>query len=197
MALNELLLKQTLQRLSKQGRLAFALLLNERMVAAMYKFAEEVDFDNSVYRKCLKEAWSCLEQAQFSVAYDREKECMEHAPDTENYSHPLGPAALNSALSIAAMMALIKDDNSTHVVEAAGLACDTAASYAQEMDAPVPRSLTFDEISAHPLVLRELKQQADDLKFVEDLPANNPERLTVLVRKRAASVPGLLPPGSH
>jgi len=194
-ALDEFMLEQRLRRLPRQGRLAFALLLNERMIPALYKFANEADFDSSIYRKCLNGAWSCLDRGRASFDDDCVKECLEHAPETEDYNHLLTSAALNSALSIAAMMEYMADDDVSHVVESAGLARDTAASYAQEMEAVAPRSLSFDEVMTHTLVLRELQQQADDLEFVEALPVDIPQAAIALVKERAATMPALLPPG--
>ncbi|MGC7950670.1 hypothetical protein, partial [Bacillus sp. II_CA] len=59
------------------------------------------------------------------------EELLEIAPDTEEFDHPLTSAALNAALSIAATISLISDGGESHVVEAASLARDTAALYAQ------------------------------------------------------------------
>jgi hypothetical protein len=49
----------------------------------------------------------------------------------------------------------------------AGPAC---VLHAQSIEATPPYSLGFKEIIKHPLVQQELRQQADDLKFLGSLP---------------------------
>ena len=195
--LDERPLRQALERLAKEKQVAFALLLCERLVPAFEEFSREVDFDDSLYRTGLDSVWHYLRQGGKSSNYARMAEqCRDHAPDTEEFSHPLTSAALNAALSIAATIRLLADDDADHVVEAAGLARDTAALYAQAAGVTPPRSLSFDDIMKHPIVQRELRQQAEDLKFVETLPADEPQGLISLVKDRAAEAPELLPPRS-
>jgi uncharacterized protein YjaG (DUF416 family) len=193
--LDESWLRQEIEHLTKGKQLSFALLLCERMVPALEEFAREVDFDGSFYRDGLDGAWQYLEKEGASSNYSEMAEkCLDLAPDTEEFSHPLTSAALNAALSIAATISFLADHDVDHVVEAAGLTRDTAALYAQAIETTPPRSLGFDEIMKHPLVQRELRQQAEDLEFLQALPADDTQRLISLLKERAAGTPGLLPP---
>lgn len=188
-------LRQEIEHLVKVKRFAFALLLCERMVPALEEFARDTGFDSSFYRDGLNGAWQYLEKEGGSSNYSEiAEQCLNHAPDTEEFNHPLTSAALNAALSIAAAISLLADDDVNHVVEAAGLARDTAALYAQTIETTPPRSLGFEEIMKHPLVQCELRQQAEDLKFLQALPADDSQRLISLLKERAAGTPGLLPP---
>jgi hypothetical protein len=98
-------------------------------------------------------------------------------------------AALNAALSVVETMEFLEDNDVNHVVEAAVLARVTAASYAQLVATTPPHSLNFDEVMKHPLVQRELLQQADDLEFLEALPADVSQAMIPLIKERAASAP--------
>jgi uncharacterized protein YjaG (DUF416 family) len=193
--LDEFQLKQRIGRLSKRRQVALALLLCERMIPALNKFAKETEFDSSLYRAHLDDAWQSLDQGTRLSGYgEAAKQCFEHAPDTEEFNHPLTSAALNAALSVAATMELLAEEDINHLVEAAGLARDTAALYAQVMATTPPRSLNFDEVMKHALVQQELQQQSDDLEFLEALSADVSRPMIPHIKERAAITPALLPP---
>jgi uncharacterized protein YjaG (DUF416 family) len=85
--LGEFQLKQRIGHLSKRKQVALALLLCERMVPALNKFAKETGFDSSVYREHLDDGWHSLDQGTSSSNYgEAAKRCLDHAPDTEDYS---------------------------------------------------------------------------------------------------------------
>jgi len=182
--LNDSVLKRSLSSLSKDRQLVFMLLLCERMMPGLNRFAGETGFNSSFYRKCLDDAWLYLAGNGNLPNYDEVAEkCLDGAPDTEEFDHPLTSAALNAALSVGAMMRFLADSNVDHVVEAAGLVRDTVALYAQSIVAAPPRSLGFTEIMEHPLVQQELQRQSDDLRFVESLSTGVPEEMIPLIRE--------------
>lgn len=184
--LNNSILKHSLGSLSRDKLLAFMLILCERMMPAFNRFSIETNYDISLYRRCLDDAWLCLAGiGNLSNYGELAEECLDIAPDTEEFNHPLISAALNAALSVVAMMSFLADDNVDHVVEAAGLASDTVALYAQEVAATPPRSLGFQEIMDHPLMQQELQQQLDDMKFLESLPMDISQEMIPLIRKHA------------
>ncbi len=187
-------LKQAVGRLTKGGQLAFALLLCERMIPALEVFARETGYEASIYRGALDDAWHSLEHNGTSEIFrELAERCRKHAPDTEDFSHPLTSAALNAVLSIAAAVSFLADDDVSHVIEASGLACDTAALYAQTFETTPPRSLNFNQVMKHPLVQRELRQQMDDLEFLHALAADDSRHFVSLLRGRAARTPRVLP----
>ena len=193
-ASDKIQLKQRIGLLSQGKRVALALLFCERMVPTLNKFAKETGFDSSVYREHLDDAWRNPDQGTSSSDYgEAAKQCLDHAPDTEDFIHPLMSAALNAALSVAETMEFLADNDVNHLVEVAVLARVTAASYAQLMAATPPHSLNYDEVMEHPLVQHELQQQADDLEFLEALPADTLAMMP-LIKERAARTPALLLP---
>jgi uncharacterized protein YjaG (DUF416 family) len=193
---DEFWLKPKVGHLSKEKQLAFALLLCERMVPALNRFANETGFDNSIYRERLEDAWCYLKQGTSpSTSAEVAEQCLDHAPDTEEFNHPLTSAALNAALSLAATMSFLADGDINHVVEAAGLARDTAALHAQGTGANPPRSLNFEEVMRHPLVQHELRQQVEALEFLTALPTDVSQQTAAPIKERAARTPPLFPPG--
>lgn len=196
--LNNSILKHSLGSFSRDRQLAFMLLLCERMMPALNRFAVETNYDISLYRRCLDDAWSCLAGiGNLSNYGELAEECLDSAPDTEEFNHPLISAALNAALSVAGMMSFLADDNVDHVVEAAGLASDTVALYAQDVAATPPRSLGFQEIMGHPLMKQELQQQLDDLKFLEALPMDISQEMIPLIKKHAEDTSLLIFSGNY
>lgn len=193
--LNESWLRQEIKKIDKTKQVAFALLLCERMVPALEKFARETGFDSSIYRDSLSDVWCYLSNNISSLNYGEiARRCLDQAPDTEKFYHPLTSAALNAALSVAATINFLADDDVTHIVEAAGLARDTAALYAQAVEATPPLSLSFDEIMEQPLVKHEQRQQAVDLEFVQALPIDGSGQMVSVIKERSARTPALLPP---
>jgi uncharacterized protein YjaG (DUF416 family) len=184
---NDVALKPSLSLLSKDKQLAFVLLRCERMMPALSQFAGETSFNDTIYQECLESAWRHLAgKASLSNYGELAEECLANAPDTEEFDHPLTSAALNAALSVGEAMSFLADYDVDHVVEAAGLARDTVALYAQSIEAIPPHSLGLKEIMEHPLVQRELRRQAKDLKFLESLPTDIPREVIPFIKEHAA-----------
>lgn len=179
-------LRQKLEFLSKGKQLAFALLLSKRMIPALDKFSRDTNFNGAIFHTGLDSAWRYLAGDANMPRYgEMAEESLAHAPDTEEFDHPLTSAALNAALSVAAMMSFLADYDVAHVVEAASLARDTAALSAQSIEATPPHSLGFKEIMKHPLVRQELQRQAEDLNFLESLPTDIPREMIPLIKEHA------------
>ena len=174
--------------------MAFALLVCDRMLPGLYAFSRETGFDGTIYYKCLESAWQNLAGDGGLRNYDSlAGECLASAPDTEDSDHPLVSVALSAALSIAAIMRFLSDFSVDHVVEESGLAVDTAALYAQHVDAVAPRSFDLNEVASHRFVRQELERQADDLKFLAALPADVLPQIVPILIERARLAPKLLP----
>lgn len=188
-------LKAALLSLASARQLAFIIILSERMMPDLDRFAMETGFNATLYRNCVGEAWLYLAgRGRVSNYSDAAEQCLSHAPDTEEFEHPLISAALNAALSVGAMMNFLTDHNVDHIVEAAGLARDTVALYVQGIEAVAPYSLDFEQITSHPLVQRELNRQVEDLNFLRSLPTDVPQEMARITKKRAEEAPRLLPP---
>lgn len=180
-------LRRSLDGLPRNRLLGFMLLLCERMKPAFDTFAGDTGVDDTPYRKCLDNAWSYLSGGKLASDHDAlTQACLECAPDTEAFDHPLTSAALNFALSVHSLMAFSSDDNVDHVVEAAGLSRDTVSFEAQRIAAVEPLSLSYEALMRHPLMQQELQRQDEDLTFVASLSTDDPAEMVSLVRARNA-----------
>lgn len=192
-------LKLRLGALSDFGRVAFMLLLCERMMPQLHGFAKSTGFDLSLYSKCLEQGWAYLGEKASSIGYERlAQACFDSAPDTEQFSHVLTSAALDTALSIGYLMTFLSDHNIDHAVDVAGLARDTVAMYVDRMEeAASPFSLSLEVVNRNPLVQRELQRQEDDLVFLERLPSDTSQKAISRLKELARRPPRMLQTGTE
>jgi len=191
-------LKQRLCALPALKQLAFILLLCERMTPQLREFGEDTGFDIGVYCKCVELGWSFMLGTRHSQGYeDLAKICLEKAPDTEEFQHALTSSALDATLSVANLMSFLSDGNVDHIVEAAGWARDTAfmhvenAHFTHVVGGNVGR-LVVQQINAHPLVQRELKQQEQDISFIESLAEEVGQEAVSALKERSERTPAIL-----
>jgi len=186
-------LKQRLSSLPAPKLLAFMLLLCERMTPQVREFAEYTGFDIGVYRECVELGWSSLLRTRDRRGYeDLAKICIDKAPDTEDFQHDLTSSALDAALSVADLMSFLFDGKVDHIVEAASWARDTAFMSVESTISIDDPALALQEINGHPLVQRELKQQEQDVSFIESLPEEIGEEAFSALRARAEGTPAIL-----
>ena len=90
-------------------------------------------------------------------------------------------------------MNFLSDHNIYHIVEAAGLACDTVALYVQRTEAVSPLSISFEEVMRHPLMQRALLRQEEDLSFVSSLSSCMDREEVQQIKERSEQMPVLIP----
>jgi uncharacterized protein YjaG (DUF416 family) len=164
------------------------------MMPLLQKFGDDSGYDVSLFRNCLSDGWQALSKGMGRRDWSNlAQECAKGAPDTEEFDHPLVSAALNAALSIAALMTFLSDKDVNHVAEASELAEDTVALYAQAVENDPPHSLNLQEVLSHTLVQRELGQQLEDLAFLESLPKNLNAVAIKRINERAERNPMIIP----
>jgi uncharacterized protein YjaG (DUF416 family) len=186
-------LRHKLSGLSSLKQLAFLLLLCERMMPELHRFAKDTGLDPTVYRDRLEQGWQHLAGTTKLQDYQAlAKACLDGAPDTENFDHIFTSAALDAALSINHLMIFLSDHNVDHVAEAAGLARDTVALFVDRTEAPRPCSLTNEQVNGHRLMQRELRRQQEDLIFSENLPNDVDQEMFVRLRERSKRPPEML-----
>ena len=186
--------KRDLDSLSVSKKLAFILLLCERMMPAFQKFSADTGFYISRYQGYLERGWAYLNGKSNLGGYeDASRDCYDNAPDTEAFDHVLTSAALNATLSIGALMSFLSDHNVDHIIEVTDLARDTVALYVQITEAVPPLSLGFDEVMNHPLVQQELLRQEEDLRFLSSLPDNVEREEVQQIKKRLERMSELIP----
>ena len=185
-------LKKKLLTLPERKQLAFALVLCERMMPAMRIFAKETNFAYDIYEQCLSHAWKALEgNDRFDRYAEMAEKCLRGAPNTEDFDNPLVSSALNTALSISAVMMFLSDTSLDHIVEAADLACETVAAHTQRYVAKSPLALSVKQIMEHPAMRQEVAQQLSDFAFLESLPSDASQDFVTQSKNRAELAPKL------
>lgn len=186
--------KRSLDSLSDSKKLAFVLLLCERMMPTFQVFGADTGFDVSRYQKYVETAWAHLDgESPVDDWAEASEVCFDSAPDTEAFDHVLTSSALNAALSIGLAMSYLSDRNIDHILEATDLARDTVALYVQSIEATSPKSLTYEEVMNHPLLQQELLRQEEDLIFLSSLPDRVEQKEVWQIKERSQRTPGLVP----
>jgi len=186
-------LDRRLRALPSLKQLAFLLLLCERMMPEFRRFARDTGFDLTVYIDCLEKGWEYFGGEASPHVYEAlAKACIESAPDTEEFDHPLTSAALDAALSISYLMTFLLDHSVNHIVDVAGLARDTVALFVENTEAVHPYSLSLDRVAQHRLMQQELKRQEEDLVFLEHLPNDVNQAAISTLKGRSKDPPEML-----
>ena len=178
--------------LLQQKKLAFSLLICERMLPSLVAFSNETGFDVSCYLDGLRSAWFALQSG--IIDYALLQRCRTDAPDTELYSHELTSYALNAALAICETMEFVVDGSTDHIRCIQTLASDSVDLYSASLEPSVSpiRSPSRDMI-ANSLSEDELRRQDEDRSFLAKLPERFDNKSVLSVRARANTQGSLLP----
>lgn len=159
-------LRVQLARLDHRRKVTWALLTTERMIPNYAEFHRQHRWGRpDVVREAVDRAWAWLrglkvkadERRRLGRAVDR------WTPDTEVFGSPFASAALDVATATNAVLCLLAEDEVALAVQVGASAVDTVYLHvAEEGDAP-------EHTMEHPLMQRELQQQADDLAQVSKL----------------------------
>ena len=160
-------LKTTLENLSPQSRLAFLLLLCERMLPDLLTFSVDTGYSSQPYCKCLDMAWKSL--ANGATANDVNLINLPDPPDSEEFDHPLSEAALDATLAIESVQSFLKAYDLDEIIDVARRARDIAANNVSDKLPQFGRSRELEDIMVHPIMQEELRRQRADLRFIESL----------------------------
>lgn len=187
-------LKDELAKLSRQRQLAFALLMLERMIPLLLAFSKKARHDSTVHLKAVATIWNLLnekkKESKLTTWRSLRAKCLKGAPDTEDYSDESVSYALNTALSIVAILDFLIDRRTQHIVEIAEFARASVDMYLESTDTSIVSEPNTQRLDAHPLMLREREQEKNDLEFLLGL-ALDPN--ASVLKKRAKTQPPLLP----
>ncbi|HZR64794.1 MAG TPA: DUF416 family protein [Terriglobales bacterium] len=187
--------KKLLACFSQTKRLAFALLIFERMLPRLIAFSNDTGFDNSCYLNARDAAWVALQCNGIDhIDQSLTQACLNNAPDTEAFSHNLTSYALNAALAIGDILEFIVDGRTDHITYISTLATDSIYLYLSGLSsAVVSSSHEGEEIAQHVLMQQEVQRQEDDIRFLSELPDQFDNKSLAAVRARARSQASLLP----
>jgi uncharacterized protein YjaG (DUF416 family) len=169
-------------------KIAFLVLLYERMIPELRSFCLAEGRDFSIFQKARKEFWQWLMGGDSSISWGQFREdILSATPDSEDFDTLAASFALNAALVAADIAGFIEDGHDNHIVEAIGYARDSLDAYAtNEMGAAVFNRAVEDYLKAHPLVQKEGRTEEKDVAFLgtmQDTPWA--ENVVSILRHRA------------
>ncbi len=176
-------------------KIAFLVLLYERMIPELHSFCLAEGRDFSVFQKGRKEFWQWLMGGDSSISWGQFREdILSATPDSEDFGTLAASFALNAALVAADIAGFIEDGHDSHIVEAIGYARDSLdANATNEMGAAVFNRAVEDYVKANPLVRKEVQTEEDDVAFLSPMQEPPwPENVVSMVRHRAETQRGLL-----
>jgi uncharacterized protein YjaG (DUF416 family) len=174
-------------------KVAFLLLLYERMIPALRSFCLLENRDFSTYQKARDEFWRSLMGDAQSVSWARLREdILDATPDSEDHGSLQASFALNAALVAADIAGLLADGQDSHLVDPLKFyvlnSLDAFIMHEKEVrvvDYTMVRAI--DEIvNTHPLVRRERQVEEADVAFLSATQVPPwPENVFSTVRHRA------------
>lgn len=194
----ELMPKETTVRLMSfpaGKKIAFLVLLYERMIPALCSSCLVEGLDFSIFQKAREEFWRSLTDGAWPIDWTQLREDILNAtPDSEDFGSEEASFALNAALVAADIAGFLADGQDTHVVEATGYALNSLGAYViNAMGAVVYDRTINDSVKAHPLVRKEARKEEEDVAFlsaIQDTPW--PENVFSMVRHRSETQGSLL-----
>jgi uncharacterized protein len=177
---------------SPKKQLAFALLVFERMLPSLVAFSKDTGFDCSCYLQAREVSWRALQGGE--VSGDLVQNCLDAAPDTEEFSHKLTSYALNAALAISDIVEFIRAGGTEQVAHVLTLARDSIHLYLSGLEVSVVSSPKKDAwIANHPLMQQEQRREEEEIEFLRSLPEDFDMKVVSSLRQRATNQPPLLP----
>jgi hypothetical protein len=175
--------------LTPQKRLAFGLLIFERMLPELIAFSKETSFDASCLLLAKDAAWNAIQNVL--IDENLREACAHDIPDTEKFSHPLTSYALNAALAINELLEYAHDNRMNHLARVSSLAQDSLDLYLSSLE---PSVLSLPEEDGkhfyNPLMKRERHQEQDDITFLYSLPDRlDDETLSTISARARTSAP--------
>lgn len=181
-----------LTTISPKKQLAFALLIFERMLPDLIAFSKDTGFDPSCYLRARDAAWKTLQNG--SVGQTLSQACIQSAPDTEKFSHPLTSYALDAALAMSDIVEFTFDGRRDHIAYVLTLARDSIHLYLSSLEPSRISSAEEDgRIAQHPLMEQERRREEEDIKFLSGLPDVFDKNAVSALKARANAQTPLLP----
>jgi uncharacterized protein YjaG (DUF416 family) len=194
----ELMSKETTAHLlsfSAGKKVAFLMLLYERMVPELHSFCLAEGRDFSHFQKACEEYWRSLTDSSRSISWAQLREdILSATPNSEDFGSQEVSFALNAALVAADIAGFLADGQDIHVIEAMQYALNSLSAYAIDETGVVAYDKTINDlVRVHPLVQKEVRTEEKDVAFlsgIQDPPW--PENVFSIVQHRAATQRSLL-----
>ncbi|TKB08916.1 MAG: DUF416 family protein [Mesorhizobium sp.] len=170
----QLMSKKTTKRLlslSTKKKMAFLVLLYERMCPDLRFFCLTEGRDFSVFEKAHRAFWIGLKEKETSISWNLlYEEILAAAPDSEEFGSWDGSYALNAALVAAEIAAFAHVPQDQNVIDAIGYARNSLDAKASS-EVPSVSYTSAEEvyIDQHPLVEIERNREKDDVEFLSSI----------------------------
>jgi uncharacterized protein YjaG (DUF416 family) len=187
--------KSLLLSFSTMKKLAFVILLYERMLPELRSYFLASGRDFTVIQAASERFWQLLSGDETFASWNELREkILDSLPDSEVDGSLAGQFALNAGLVAADIAGFAEDGENTHVIEAIEYARDSIhAKAASEMRTFVYDPTVEEAISRHPLVHRESQREEEDVTFLDSFPeAPWPRNVVSILRDRAQAQDSLL-----
>ncbi len=176
-------------------KVAFLVLLYEKMIPELQSFCVAESRDFSIFQKAREEYWRSLMDSSPSISWTQFREdILDATPNSEDFGSQEASFALNAALVAADIAGFLADGQDIHIVEALGYALNSLSAYVIDEMGVISYDRTIcDIVNVHPLVQKEVLAEEEDVAFLSTIQAPPwPENILSMVRRRAETQRGLL-----
>ncbi len=180
-AFNGFTLKERLKKLDSKRQLTFAALCCERLLPNYLTFQQDTGWgDIGPVRQALDCVWAFLhDQAPSSQEIKNAiVSCESVAPNSDDFVSLYVTSAQDACFAVCGLLDYLLENDVDKVVRAATYATDSVDLYVQEIENIAPNDPQLEQkILTHRLMQRELDQQEQDLKAIEQASSLNQEFL--------------------
>lgn len=174
-AFNGEALMERLIRLDNKRQLAFGAVCCERLLPNYLAFQKNAGWGNiDPIRKALDYVWWSLSNQPPSSQEIKNMiaSCESAAPDSEDFDSLYVTSAQDVCFAVCGLLDYLLEGDVGKVVQAATYATDSVDLYVQEIENMAPDDPQLERrILTHRLMQRELAQQEQDLKAIEQAPS--------------------------
>ena len=176
-------------------KLAFLVLLYERMIPELRSFCLAESRDFLIFQTAREDFWRSLADGNSSTSWAHlTQDILDATPDTEDFGGLEVSFALNASLLAAETAAFIADGEDQHIVDSTQYAFDSIDFKVRDLLQIISYNRSDEaRVMAHPLMTRERQIEEEDVSFLTTLPDGQwPADVFATLRLRAESQRGLL-----
>lgn len=174
-------LNDRLKKLNNKRQLAFGALCCERLLPSYLAFQRDAGCgDIALVRKALDCVWTFLRDQPLSSEEIKNvtASCESAVPNSDDFVSLYVTSAQDACFAVCGLLGYLLESDVGKVVQVATYATDSVDLYVQEIENMAPNDPQLEQkILLHPLMQRELTQQEDDLKAIEQVPSLSQEFL--------------------
>jgi hypothetical protein len=187
--------KSLLLSFSNTKKLAFLILLFDRMLPELRSYFLATSRDLSVIQRARERFWRLLSGDETFVSWNELRETiLDLLPDSEDDGSEAAQFARYAGLVAADIAGLVDDGQDSHVTEPIEYALESIyATATSGMQIYVYSRAVKEAVTSHPLFRRERQREEEDVMLLSRLPEPPwPENVVSMLRDRAQAQETLL-----